>query len=144
MEVLERIEEISGPRRRKSTAKTVLVVEDETFVREVTCDVLEGAGYRVLQAGTVAEARDVIFRCGRHIDLLLCDVVLPDGSGVALAQALEKQLPDLETVVASGYPSAVLSSEFNLPAGRAVLRKPYCASSLITEVQRVLRRDRGR
>lgn len=76
----------ANPEFTRST-KTVLVVEDEAFVRESTCEILQSAGYRVLQAGNAAEARKVFCDARAPIDLMLCDAVLPDENGMRLTIA---------------------------------------------------------
>src|ERR1035441_10058262 len=66
-------------------AKTILLVEDEAFVREVTCEVLRSAGYRVLAAKNAAEAMRIYEARGDEVELLIRDVVLPGESGRVLA-----------------------------------------------------------
>jgi hypothetical protein len=119
--------------------KTVLVVEDEAFVRESTCEILQNAGYRVLQAGSAAEAKDVFSNANTPVDLLLCDAILPDENGIALADVLRWRSPSLQTIVASGYPRSVLWSEFKVSDLPQVLSKPYSASLLLAVVKEALR-----
>ena len=119
--------------------KTVLVVEDEAFVRESTCEILQNAGYRVLQAGTAGEAKNLFLNANAPIDLLLCDAVLPDENGVALADVLRWRSPGLQTIVASGYPRSVLWNEFKVSNVCQVLSKPYSASLLLAQVKAALR-----
>src|SRR5690242_6445626 len=91
----------SQPLLDRSSRKTVLVVEDEAFVRESTCEILQNAGYRVLHASNAAGAKSVFLNAGTQIDLLLCDAVLPDENGMSLARILRWHAPGLLTVMAS-------------------------------------------
>jgi len=127
------------PLLNRSSQKTVLVVEDEAFVRESTCEILQNAGYRVLQASNTADARSVFLSAGTQIDLLLCDAVLPDENGLSLARILRWQSPALRTVMASGYPRSVLLEQFELSEKGQVLSKPYSASVLLARIDALLR-----
>src|SRR5260370_20971037 len=85
------------PRRR-----AILLVEDEPFVREVTCSILENAGFEVLQAEDAREAMKVYEECKRGIDLVMTDMVLPGRSGEQLGQDLREQSPEVVVLVTSG------------------------------------------
>jgi len=63
--------------QRREICTTILVIEDVGFVRDVTCEILRDAGFRVLQADCAEAARKVFQRCGKRIRLLLCDVGAP-------------------------------------------------------------------
>jgi CheY-like chemotaxis protein len=118
---------------------TILVIEDAPFVREVTCEILRDAGYRVLQAGCAAAARKVFRRHGNRIQLLLCDAVLPDSSGAQLAQTLRRWSAGLKVVLVSGYPAATLRGYLDQDLENEFLAKPYCAAALVSKVQKALR-----
>lgn len=122
-------------RKRSNATVTILVIEDERFVCDVTCEILRDAGYRVLRAECAAAARTMFLRGERKIHLLLCDAVLPDGSGVALSQALRQRSPGLKVVMASGYPAVGSGGGHDL---EEFLAKPYDAAALITKVKTVL------
>jgi len=78
---------------------TILLVEDETFVREVASQILHLAGYRVLEARNAADAL-LAFRChANHLQLLLADVVLPDRNGADLAHELTTESPHIRTIL---------------------------------------------
>src|SRR5258708_38477770 len=85
------------PRRR-----TVLLVEDEPFVREATCGILESAGFEVLPAKDAQEAMKVYQERKRGIDLVMTDMVLPGRSGEQLGQDLRERAPELAVLVTSG------------------------------------------
>ena len=119
--------------------KTVLVIEDEAFVRESTCEILRSAGYHVLQAANAVEARRVFSSATTPIDLLVCDAVLPDTNGMCLAQLLRWHSPRLRTIIASGYPRSVLRDQFRLADQPQVLSKPYSASLLLAHVKALLK-----
>ena len=83
-------------------AETILLVEDEQFVREVTSEVLRSAGYMVLVAKNAAEAIGVYERSRAGVGLLLTDVVLPGESGHALATRMRRDNPRLKVLFVTG------------------------------------------
>src|SRR5947208_16963181 len=92
----------------KSEATTILLVEDEKFVREVAGEILLSAGYCPLQAWCAAEARRLFYE---HADVhpLVTDVVLPDDNCAHLAQELASRRPGLKTIFISGYPESAVA-----------------------------------
>ncbi|MGO9127396.1 MAG: response regulator [Terriglobales bacterium] len=120
---------------------TILVVEDEAFVREAACDILEGEGYRVLRARNAAEAHAAFRRRQGSVHLLVSDVVLPGQNGPELAQDLQSARPTLKAIFISGYPESV-ATRYGLAAGQAsYLPKPFSAESLLGRVRQVLQSD---
>ena len=117
---------------------TILLVEDEGFVREVTCEILELAGYEVLKARNGAEARRVFQQCGENTQLLLTDVVLPDENGRDLATYLKTIHPGFKTIFISGYPENTISRNGLQPGGVFYLPKPFSVESLMRKVKEVL------
>jgi CheY-like chemotaxis protein len=83
--------------------ETILYVEDEAFVRDVTCEVLRSAGYRVITARNAKEAMRYYDDCRGQVELLLTDVVLPGETGLVLAGRLRGEDPDLKVLLVTGY-----------------------------------------
>ncbi len=81
---------------------TVLLVEDESFLREVTCEILESAGYRVLKTRNAKEAISAFKDYKNIVRLLLTDVVLPGENGRDLANELRGVCPKLKIIFISG------------------------------------------
>ena len=81
--------------------KTVLLVEDEEIWRLSTSATLEEAGYKVLTAGTAAEARNCFKK--NKLDAVVLDINLPDGDGVGLLKEFKKSKPNLIGVMLTGY-----------------------------------------
>jgi two-component system cell cycle sensor histidine kinase/response regulator CckA len=117
---------------------TILLVEDERFLREVTCEILESAGYRVLKAGTAAEAISTFDEYKTIVRLLLTDVVLPGQNGRDLATDLRSVSPKLKIIFTSGYPENVVTRQGLQEDGMFYLPKPFSAQSLTRKVRRVL------
>jgi two-component system, cell cycle sensor histidine kinase and response regulator CckA len=116
---------------------TILVVEDEAFVREAASDILEGSGYQVLRAGNAVEAQAAFRRQEGSVQLLLSDVVLPGQNGLALAKALRAARPAVKILFISGYANSV--TKYKLTTGQmAYLPKPFSAESLLGKVREVL------
>jgi DNA-binding response OmpR family regulator len=83
-------------------------VEDETLLREVTCEILESAGYRVLKTRNAAEAISTFGEYKAIVRLLLTDVVLPGQNGRDLANDLRAVCPKLSVLFISGYPVVLI------------------------------------
>jgi DNA-binding NtrC family response regulator len=120
------------------TPKTILIVEDENLVCDVTCDVLEQNGYRVFRAGNAADARQLFSQHQQQVELLLCDAILPDENGIALATRFRQQSAALRIIIASGYPTSLLNTQCPPQPGTEFLSKPYSSSQLIAMVRRLL------
>jgi len=119
--------------------ETILLVEDEAPVREFGVAVLRGHGYRVLQAGSGAEALEVWKWHGPRIALLLSDLVMPEGlGGVELAARLRQAKPTLKVVLTSGYAHGSTGEEFHPPAGTHFIHKPYRPQLLAQTVRDAL------
>jgi two-component system cell cycle sensor histidine kinase/response regulator CckA len=117
---------------------TILLVEDETFLREVTCEILESAGYRVLKARNAAEATSVFRQYNAIVNLLLTDVVLPGQNGRDLANDLRTIRPKLRTIFTSGYPENAVTKQGIQADGMFYLPKPFSLQSLTRKVRQVL------
>jgi two-component system, cell cycle sensor histidine kinase and response regulator CckA len=116
--------------------ETILLVEDETPVRELICRVLQSAGYVVLAAGLPSEAERFLEESG-HIDLLLTDVVMPEMSGYDLALRVTELRPNVRRLFISGYAPRV-----QLVKG-PLLKKPFAPEELARAVRAALD-DNGR
>src|ERR1700675_3689731 len=120
------------PRRR-----TILLVEDEPFVREATCCILESAGFEVLPAEDAQDAMKVYEGCQRAIDLVMTDMVLPGRSGEQLGQDLRQHSPEVAVLVTSGYSNPEYEKE--APGSRTYfLAKPYSKRTLVEKIEKIL------
>jgi nitrogen-specific signal transduction histidine kinase len=114
---------------------TILLVEDEPWLRDIADRVLSREGYRVLVAGDAVEARALAASTG-HIDLLLTDVIMPGVSGPRLAAQLVQERPSLAVLFMSGYGGAELAGE--LKPEERLLRKPFTPVVLLEHVRAIL------
>jgi len=124
--------------------ETILVVEDEPALRELVVNILELCGYRTFQAGSGPEALRVWARHKKDIDLLLTDMVMPEGmSGGQLAEQLQAQDPGLKVIYTSGYSPGMAGKDIALLEGFNFLPKPYPPSRLAHLVRECLDGKRG-
>jgi CheY-like chemotaxis protein len=121
--------------------ETILLVEDEAFVRKVTHEVLQSAGYGVVTAKNAVEAIEQRER-SPEVDLLLTDVVLPGKNGRALASDLRSRQPNLPVLYVTGYPMQLAEIEATEPA-EACLPKPFSAAALLRKVRQMLNGKNG-
>jgi CheY-like chemotaxis protein len=129
--------DVVGPWRR---LKTILLVEDEAFVRKATADALESAGYQLLVAGSGHEALNAYRACPHPIDLLLTDVVMPGMSGRQVAAEFEGLCPYIRVLLMSGQAEQLIRSELT-QADRKCLRKPFSVHTLLGRVRELLDRN---
>jgi len=130
--------------RAKSTvvapggSETLLVVEDDPFVRNHAISSLEALGYRVLVASNGRDAL-AILSSGAEIDLLFTDVVMPGGlSGWQLADEARRTRPNLPVLFTSGYPLDSFSTEPQPGGQTLLLSKPYRQADLASRVREAL------
>ena len=134
----EVVERPSGPSARVEdddgapATETVLLVEDEDAIRHVATRVLTMRGYTVIAAASGEEA--LTMAEGRHIDLLLTDMVMPGMSGPHLAQRLRSLQPGLRVLFASGYSRDAVEQQFSIDDA-GFIAKPYGLKALIAAVR---------
>lgn len=120
-------------------SETILVVEDDAAVRRLTRRILERAGYRVLEAADGVEALRVWEQDQNAIDLLMTDIVMPEGiSGRELAERLYARNPKLRVILTSGYSADIAGQELSLREGHDFLQKPASPRHLLDCVRRCL------
>jgi hypothetical protein len=127
----------SAPMNVGGAGETVLVVEDEDPMREVTCRILSRNGYHVVSAANGAEALDAA-RSAEHVDLVLTDVVMPLMLGKELAERIKEAHPGLPVIFMSGYAMPVLASSGRLDPRVTLIEKPYSAAVLLGHVRTAL------
>jgi len=116
---------------------TILLVEDEAFVRRVTAEVLASAGYRLITASGGAEALEVCRRMSKPVNLLLADVIMPGMNGRDLAAEFEILRPQGRVLLMSGYSEQLALSE-QCAHDKKYMAKPFSISTLLRTVHEVL------
>ncbi|MBI4962842.1 MAG: PAS domain S-box protein [Desulfomonile tiedjei] len=119
-------------------SETILLVEDEPSVLEMTCEILQMLGYNVLEAGDPEDATKSFEQYNRPIHLLLTDVVMPKVNGSVLYSRLTQQNPELKVLYVSGYTENAIVRHGVLKPGVNFLQKPFTALTLARKVREVL------
>jgi CheY-like chemotaxis protein len=114
----------------------VLVVEDDPAVRTSLEEILDVLGYRVATAGSREEASLLGAQSG--FDLLLSDYLLPDGSGIEIAEDLRQQWPNLHVIIMSGYAQDAVVGHQAAIGNLHFLQKPFNAKALSEAVRTAL------
>lgn len=130
-------EAVKAPKARKGT-ETILVVEDEEAVRELTCMILSAEGYSVAAAKSGQEAEQISSNHSGEIHLLLTDIVMPGTSGQELARRITERHPRTRVLYMSGYTDTMLTQGGVLPQGVSFLQKPFSPRTLAQKVREVL------
>jgi len=115
--------------------ETILVVEDETEIGALTCQVLEQLGYTTLSAIDGQEGLELFADRAGAIDLVILDRTLPRLSGEELLQRMRSQVPDIKVIISSGDSSTDLES---IPGASAILHKPYRLAQLFDAIRDTL------
>ena len=119
-------------------SETILLVEDEATILQMTRVMLEGLGYTVLAALTPGEAMEVARRHGNEIHLLITDVVMPEMNGRDLAGRLLLLYPDLKWLFMSGYTENAIAHHGVLDEGVNFIQKPFSKQGLSVKIRKVL------
>jgi signal transduction histidine kinase len=112
--------------------ETILVVEDEPAVRQLTARILRRSGYTVIEAASGAEA--LALAADHHFDMLLTDLVMPQVSGPELAERIQQMHPGVPVLFMSGYSQDVLGPRGALSPDVPLIQKPFAAQELLKNV----------
>jgi PAS domain S-box-containing protein len=129
---------VPKPEAPRGQGETVLVVEDETAIRELTVRVLERLGYRVLAAMGPSHALELAERHGGGIQLLITDVIMPQMNGRDLAARLQERYPGLRTLYMSGYTADVIAPHGMGGEGIQFVQKPFTMQEIALKVRAAL------
>ncbi|HEX3854731.1 MAG TPA: response regulator [Polyangiaceae bacterium] len=125
-------------------SETLLVVEDEASVLRVTKRILEQAGYRVLSASSLVQAVTIARSTPGPIELLLTDLVLPDGGGRDVAERIAELRPEIRVLYVSGYTDDPALRHGISASEVEFLAKPFAPDQLVARVREVLDRSESR
>jgi two-component system, cell cycle sensor histidine kinase and response regulator CckA len=118
--------------------ETILLVEDEQALREVTRRILAGAGYQVIVAEDGPNALEAAEGHDGPIDLLLSDVIMPHMPGPQLAKRMQAEDPSLRVLLMSGFAQPILDSGGHLDAGMVLIEKPFSGPGLLAKIAEIL------
>ena len=118
--------------------ETILVVEDETMVRQLVCETLSAYGYQVIEAQSATDGLRLATESQPPPHLLLTDVIMPEMNGRILYQKIAQVHPDIKVLYMSGYTDNVIVHHGILDKGINFLQKPFSIQSLTRKVKQVL------
>ncbi len=124
--------------------ETVLLVEDEAGVRNVTREFLEANGYTVLEAGEGSEALLICERYQSPIDIMVTDVAMPGLTGPEVAQRARLLRPEMRIIFVSGFTDGALLHHGIPEAKASFLQKPFSLSALGSKLREVLRVEKNK
>lgn len=125
------------PAKCDERGQTILVVEDNTLVREQVRNQLTMSGYQVHAAATALEALKILEE-QPEIDLLFTDIMMPGMTGRELAEKVEERRPELPVLFTSGYTDELLASDKNGKQAFSLLLKPYRKTELLERISRAI------
>jgi CheY-like chemotaxis protein len=126
-----------------SGAETILLVEDEEVLREMTARVLRRSGYTVLEAKNGDEALAVAKAHPSPVQLVLTDVVMPGLSGPKLVERFTAMQANVKVLYMSGYPDEAIVRRGVLEPGTAFLEKPFRMRALLGKIRELLGHGEG-
>jgi PAS domain S-box-containing protein len=118
--------------------ETILLVEDEPMILEMTSAMLQQLGYTVLAANSPNEAILLVKEQNKKIDLILTDVIMPEMNGRDLAERLQVNQPWVKCLFMSGYTADIIAHQGFLDEGVHFLQKPFSHTTLAIKVRKVL------
>jgi PAS domain S-box-containing protein len=139
-ETMDELDDGSSHHELPLGTETILVVDDEQALREVTSRMLTRSGYTVLTASSGAQAIEIAASHAGPIHLVLTDVIMPKMQGPTVAKEVRKVRPDIRVLFMSGHAQPVLQAEDVLGTDFLLLEKPFDQSILLEGVRAVLDR----
>ncbi len=133
-----RMEPAAEQKPAKGAGETVMIVEDEPAMREVTQRILSRAGHHVLAAASGREAIEIVTNYPDDIDVLLADVIMPQMSGTEAAERIRVLRPGIKVLFMSGYTQGLLGTQGIVAAGITVLEKPFTEATLLIRLGQLM------
>ncbi|HIJ96023.1 MAG TPA: PAS domain-containing protein [Desulfuromonadales bacterium] len=118
--------------------ETVLVVEDEPDILDMTTIILERLGYSVLAAHSPGEALTMAHEHGDAVDLLITDVIMPEMNGKDLSDRVKECCSHIECLYMSGYTADIISHHGVLDEGVHFIQKPFTIGTIASSIRKVL------
>ncbi len=115
---------------------SILIVDDEPALLDLTCEILSQNGYQVHSAENARQALEILKK--ESIDLLLSDIIIPEMDGYELAAIVRKKYPGIKIQLASGYSDKPLKNKADESLRKRVLSKPYKSSDLLQRIKEIL------
>jgi two-component system sensor histidine kinase EvgS len=128
----------SGKELLLGRGETVLVVEDEVSLLKLVSGILGKLGYTVLTAGTPGEALRLVKEDAGEIHLLITDVIMPEMSGIVLAEKIRETRPAMRVLFMSGYTANAIAHRGILDNGVQFIQKPFSMRGIAAKVRTVL------
>ncbi len=122
-------------------SETILVIEDDVHVRDLTRKVLERAGYRVIEAADGREAGRVFRDHKDIIDLVVLDVIMPKKNGKQVYIDIKKERPDIKVLFTSGYTADIIHKKGILKDSQNFILKPVAPNVLLKTVRDILNNE---
>jgi PAS domain S-box-containing protein len=141
---LPRVDQVEEPEKSSVLAaipqgtETVLLVEDEEMVRNLSQEILEDSGYRVVVATNGKEGLRVCQEFGEHIDLIITDVVMPEMNGREMAEQAALLRPTTKVLFMSGYTDDAIVRHGILEENMSYMQKPFLPDALALKAREVL------
>jgi CheY-like chemotaxis protein len=146
---LPRVAEQSDEVQVKETAdelpvgtETILLVEDEELVRNLSSEILKECGYNVIEARDGMEALAICDSRDCKFDLLMTDVVMPQMGGRELAEKLTEKIPDIKILFTSGYTDDAIMRHGVIEISANFIQKPFTFDDLARKVRELLDADK--
>jgi signal transduction histidine kinase len=118
--------------------ETILLVEDEPFVLQMTSTMLKHLGYQVVSATSPRQALELVKSSCPQISLLITDIVMPEMNGKELAEMIQQLCPGLMALYISGYTADIIAQHGIIEEGTHFLQKPFSLKTLAKKVREVL------
>ncbi|HKT27202.1 PAS domain S-box protein [Dyella sp.] len=132
-----RTEWVTAQGRPAAHGEHILLVEDQSVIREAVTEVLVKLGYNVTQASDGLEGLSMAM-AGQTFDLIVTDIGLPGINGRSLADTVRHEHPHVPVLLITGYDPTAVHSSPSLPAGMALLPKPFNVETLGEQVRRLI------
>lgn len=125
-------------KQRQGVNETILLVDDEQSLLDVTFDMLDLYAYRAIKASNAETALDFYESGGSGIDLVLLDIGMPGMGGQRCFKELLKIDPETKVIITTGYPATQKTKEMIDAGAAGFINKPYRFSALLKKIRGVL------